>query len=140
MKNSSPWPEELDTVFEEDQSASIQLETDEEDHLEALFIQTSLMKLNAEHHGSVIERDTTYKVNDCRMPLVNAVIKDGKGHGEVNAQCLFLTESRKYKLFFKYHVTSVPTSAEECKCVVFDKDFTFLKVMSIYIPKANNIL
>ena len=29
--------EELDTVFEEDQSASIQLETDEEDHLEAIY-------------------------------------------------------------------------------------------------------
>ena len=88
----------------------------------------------------VLLKGTQHKVNDCRMPLVNAVIEDGKGHGEVIAQCLFLTESRKYKLFFKCHVTSVPTSAEECKCVVFDKDFTFLKVMSIYIPKANIIL
>ena len=60
--------EELETLF--------QLETDKEDHLEALSIQTSLMKLNAEHYGSVVEMDTTYQVNDRRMSLVNAVIKD----------------------------------------------------------------
>ena len=51
------------------------------------------MKLNAEHHGSIIEMDTTCKVNDCRMSLVSAVIKDGNGHGQVNAQCLVQNEN-----------------------------------------------
>ena len=64
-------------------------------------IQTSLMKLNAEHYGSVTEMDTTYQDNDHRMSLMSAVIEDGNGCSQVNAQRLVLTENVENISFLK---------------------------------------
>ena len=56
---------------------------------------------------------------------IEFVIEDGNGYSQVIAQCLVPAENVENISYFKCLVTLIiPTLAEECECVVVDKDFS----------------
>ena len=48
-----------------------------------LFYQDKLMKFNFQSYPEVLMVDSTYKLNDLRMPLYLMMIVDGNGQSEV---------------------------------------------------------
>ncbi|KAI0231265.1 hypothetical protein LSAT2_018370, partial [Lamellibrachia satsuma] len=61
--------QELEAILEDDTGSTIDLNINDDNCLEAMFVQTSAMKLLAERYCHVLEVDTTYNLNDRRMPL-----------------------------------------------------------------------
>ena len=133
--------QELETILDSDPACSIKINTDSNNELEAIFLQTSSMKKLAARYSDVIEIDTTYNVNDRRMPLVSAVIEDGNRNGQVIAQCIIRTESEEnVKFFLDCILSEVQEVQKKLKCIVVDKDFTLLGAINKTLPNVKTIL
>ena len=133
--------EELETILDCDPACSIKVHTDTNNELEAIFIQTSAMKKMTARYSDVIEIDTTYNINDRRMPLVSAVIDDGNRNGQVIAQCIIRTESEEnIKFFLDCLLSEVPEVQKKLRCVVVDKDCTLLGAINKRLPNVKTIL
>ena len=53
------------------------------------------MKFNYQCYPEVLMVDSTYKLNDLRMPLYIMLIVDGNGQSEVVSQCLTSLETKE---------------------------------------------
>ena len=51
---------ELESILDNDPTSTIHVKTRDDNHLEAVFIQTSSMKMFAERYCEVVEIDSTY--------------------------------------------------------------------------------
>ena len=132
---------ELESILNNDPTSTIHVKTSDDNHLEAVFIQTSSMKILAERYCEVVEIDTTYKLNDRRMPLVSVLVEDRSRSSQVIEQCIVQTETEDNIRFF-VECLGCDASAvmEKLKCLVVDKDFTLLSVIQKTLPKVHVIL
>ena len=101
-----------------------------------LFYQDKLMKFNFQSYPEVLMVDSTYKLNDLRMPLYIMLIVDGNGQSEVASMCLTSLETKeaitKMVQSFKSNNPCWPRTG----VVITDKDFVERCVFKEEFPNA----
>ena len=106
-----------------------------------LFYQDKLMKFNIHHYPEVLMVDSTYKLNDLRMPLYILLIVDGNGQSEVVALCLTSLETKEAITKMVQSFKDNNPCWSETSVVITDKDFversvlvkSFLMLSCIYV-------
>ena len=101
--------------------------------LTGLFYQDKLMKYNYECYPEVLMVDSTYKLNDLRMPLHIMLIVDGNGQSEIVAMCLSSSETKDV---ISTMVQSFKESNPSSSVVITDKDFVERSVFDEEFPST----
>ena len=88
-----------------------------------LFYQDKLMKFNYQCYPEVLMADSTYKLNDLRMPLYLMLIVDGNGQSKVVSLCLTSLETKEAisKMVQSFKANNPCWS--QTGVVITDKDF-----------------
>ena len=101
-----------------------------------LFYQDKLMKFSFQHYPEVLMVDSTYKLNDLRMPLYILLIVDGNGQSEVVALCLTSLETKEAITKMVQSFKDNNPCWSETSVVITDKDFVERSVFSEELPNA----
>lgn len=70
------------------------------------------MKSVAEAFPEVLLLDTTYRVNNRKMPLASVMAVDGEGHGQIVAHALIAADTRNaWKTFLEFFKVNMKGSS-----------------------------
>ncbi|KAG1683753.1 Zinc finger SWIM domain-containing protein 3 [Nymphon striatum] len=127
--------EEILSDISSSKDKTFEVVTDETDTLRAIYYQDNVMKEKFTRYPEVIMCNSTYKLNNFRMPVIITVVVDGNGETEIVAVYIVVTDDKdtlKCLLdMFKQH----NPAWTEIKTVLTDKDMTersvFLEVMPL---------
>ena len=99
-----------------------------------LFYQDKLMKFNYQCYPEVLMVDSTYKLNDLRMPLYLMLIVDGNGQSEVVSLCLTSLETKEAisKMVQSFKANNPCWS--QTGVVITDKDFVEQSIFNEEFP------
>ncbi|XP_063215902.1 uncharacterized protein LOC134527287 [Bacillus rossius redtenbacheri] len=128
------------TKLQEEIGCSVHIETDENNELLFLVMQTSFMKNLASKYSDVLMIDGTYKVNAEGYPLYCVLCEDGKGHGKPISYVFVRNETEVVlsKAFVK--VLDLNPNMLNCKVMIMDKDRVEMNIVSKMLPQCKIIL
>jgi len=107
-----------------------------EDNVFTGFFYQDKLKYSYQSYSEVLIVDSTYKVNDLRMPLYIMLIVDGNGQSEVATMCLTPLETREAITKLVHSFKDNNSSSSETSVVITDKDFVERSVFSEEFPNA----
>ena len=94
------------------------------------------MKFNFQSYPEVLVVDSTYKLNDLRMPLYIMLIVDGNGQSEVVSMCLTTLETKEAIAKMVQSFKSNNPCWPQTGVVITDKDFVERSVFKEEFPNA----
>ena len=96
---------------------------DDDEELELLYIQSRRMKKLCATYPEVLIMDSTYQVNNRKLPLSSILVMDGNGEGRVVAHAILKNDRqetlRHFLVQFKEHNPCV----QDSRVFLVDKDF-----------------
>jgi MULE transposase domain len=109
-----------------------------DDIINIIYIQTGEMKQSFSYFPEVLLMDTTYSINNRRMPLVNFLSMDGYGNGIVVAYCFVADERQEtieaaVTMFAHCNVQPV----QKTVTVVVDKDYGEIASIEKVLPRVH---
>jgi zinc finger SWIM domain-containing protein 3 len=118
----------------------VELYVDEEKNFKGLLYQDEEMRWIFDAFTEILLIDTTYKLNNLRLPLYVMLAVDGNSESEIVGLMLLADEQantirRMIRLFKKHNA-----AWEKINCVMADKDMTERKVIKEEIPQAGLLI
>ena len=102
--------------------------------LTGLFYQDKLMKFNFQSYPEVLMVDSTYKLNNLRMPLYLMMIVDGNGQSEAVSMCLTSLETKEAITKIVQSFKANNPCWSQTGVVITDKDFVERSVFNEEFP------
>ena len=85
----------INKFLQNDADASVKINVDEDNAISVMFFQSGHMKNALKRFPELIILDTTYNINNRKMPLATAMVVDGEGHGHVAGHALMSGDTKE---------------------------------------------
>ncbi|KAK3922085.1 Protein FAR1-RELATED SEQUENCE 7 [Frankliniella fusca] len=131
--------DKLEEIRQRDPDASLHIETDSvTGEVLFIFIQTSDMRENLKKFPEVLLMDTTYMINENRMPVSVIDVMDGEGEGLVVGYAFLSNESQDTLCSMLSYFVKVSGESifDRTECCVVDKDFSEIAAIKEVLPNV----
>ncbi|CAC5419274.1 unnamed protein product [Mytilus coruscus] len=123
-----------------DHGTIVELFASEDNVLQGLFYQDKEMLQNFENYPEILFIDSTFKVNNLRMPLYVFLVEDSMGQSEVAGLCFLAAEEQQLvdhmgNLFKKFN-----PSYQKMKMIMTDKDFIERETFRSVFPHSSLLI
>ncbi|VDI16269.1 zinc finger SWIM domain-containing protein 3 [Mytilus galloprovincialis] len=123
-----------------DHGTIVELFASEDNVLQGLFYQDKEMLQNFENYPEILFIDSTFKVNNLRMPLYVFLVEDSMGQSEIAGLCFLAAEEQQLvdhmgNLFKKFN-----PSYQKMKMIMADKDFIERETFRSVFPHSSLLI